>query len=111
MPPAAQATLLARFEATRAAKAQWRKEGKKISDLSGSDIRLLANEWLIVHPELIAEARSIVAGWIEDRAKLSIDLVRGFLCKCYRQNGAKNDRRLCACLHRWPDARCPTIGA
>ena len=64
IPPAFQTTMLARFNATRAAKAQWRSQGRKLSDLSGSDIRSLANRWLLVHPEMVAEAKATVEGWM-----------------------------------------------
>jgi hypothetical protein len=42
IPPAAQTTMLARWNAKRAAMAQWRREGRKIADLSASDIRSLS---------------------------------------------------------------------
>ena len=64
-PPEAQATLLARHNATRAVKAQWRSEGRKLSEFSGSDIKEAANAFMLAHPEMVEEAKAVVAGWIE----------------------------------------------
>jgi hypothetical protein len=63
-PPEAQATLLARHNAKRAAMAQWRSEGRKLSDLSASDIRQLADAWMLAHPEIVEDARAVVAEWM-----------------------------------------------
>jgi hypothetical protein len=64
VPIAFQTKMLARFNATRLAKAQWRSEGRKIAELSGSDIRSLANAYLLIHPEVVEDARKVVEGWL-----------------------------------------------
>jgi hypothetical protein len=71
-PPEAQATMLARFNATRAIKKQWQSQGRKLSQFSGSDIREAANAYLLAHPEVVKEAKATVDGWIA-RANLKSD--------------------------------------
>jgi hypothetical protein len=56
--------MLARHNAKRAAMAQWRSEGRKLSDLSASDIRSLADAFLLAHPEMVEEAKATVAEWM-----------------------------------------------
>jgi hypothetical protein len=46
-------------------KAQWRSEGRKLSEFSGSDIKEAANAFMLAHPEMVEEAKAVVAGWIE----------------------------------------------
>jgi hypothetical protein len=65
--------MLARFNATRAAMAQWRSEGRKIAELSGSDIRSLADAFLLANPSVVEDARKVVEGWIAARARLESD--------------------------------------
>jgi hypothetical protein len=53
---------LARREATKAIKAQFRAQGVKLSELSARDIHTFANAYFDVHHErLIAEAKRIIA--------------------------------------------------
>jgi hypothetical protein len=53
---------LARWEATKAIKAQFRAQGVKLSEVSAKTIHIFANAYFDVHHEwLIAEAKQIVA--------------------------------------------------
>jgi hypothetical protein len=65
-PPEAQATMLARFNATQLIKKQWQSQGLKLSQFSGSEIKEAANAYLLVHPEVLADAKATVDGWIAD---------------------------------------------
>jgi hypothetical protein len=50
IPPAAQASLLARWEAKRRVKKEWMSKGMKLSAFSGSEITQAANAYMLAHP-------------------------------------------------------------
>jgi hypothetical protein len=73
---------LARRAAIKATKAELKGRGLRPTHMPHRDIVVLADEYLAQHPELIAEARQIVARWQAEgffgrRAKLSSDAQGG----------------------------------